>query len=599
MTLEIAFVLFLLIGASILLITNKMRPDLAALLLLVMLGLLGFVKPEELFLGFSRNAVITIMALFIISDGLERTGATRILGQHLGRIAGNNEQRAVLVVMGATATLSLVMNNIAAGAVLLPAVIGLTRQTDLKPQKLLMPLAFGALLGGMATLFTTANILVGDALAKAGYAPYGVLDFVPVGLPMAITGILFMTLVGRKLLPNRPRPEARERPRGTLSDAYGMRQAVSAMFVRPGSAMAGLSLAEGCWRQKLGLHVVGISRKGELNLAPSPDDEVLEGDVILYTGYVENFGLDRYGLSMVKDLKDLTWSGQLASDQVSLVEVVLAPRSAFAGKTLREIKFREKYDLSALAIWRAGNILREGLGDLPLQFGDALLLQGRRSKISLLREEPGFLILTEDSTNIETPRKALLAVALTTIAVTLPAVNLLPIAESTFAAACFMVLFGCLKMEQAYNAIEWKSVFLIAGMLPLGLAMTSTGTTALLGDLIVHGLGRFGPLAVAAGLYWAATLLSQVLSGQVTPVVLAPIAIAAAQTVGTDPRGLGMAVAMGCSTAFLTPISHSVNMLVMGPGGYQFRDYTRVGLPLSLVLFGVLLITLALFWGIR
>jgi di/tricarboxylate transporter len=376
-----------------------------------------------------------------------------------------------------------------------------------------------------------------------------------------------------------------------------MREAVCACYVRPGSAMAGLSLEAGKWGERLGLNVLGISRGGAMRLAPTPDAEVLEGDVVLFTGFTDDEELSRYGLVFTKDP---AWQGQLASEQVSLVEATLAPRASLAGKTLREIQFRERYDLSVLAIWREGNTLRDALGDLPLRFGDALLIQGRRSRINMLRNNPNFLILEEEEgAEARVSRKAWLAVALTTAAVTLPALNVLPIAESVFAAAALMLLFNCLSMEQAYGAIEWKTIFLIAGMIPLALAMTSTGAAALVGNGLVGLLGGWGALAVAGGIYLATTLLTQVLSGQVTPLVIAPIAIAAAQHLGLDPRGMAMAVAMGCSTAFLTPISHSANMLVMGPGGYKFKDYARAGLPLTAVLFVVLLVGLAVFWGIR
>jgi di/tricarboxylate transporter len=344
------------------------------------------------------------------------------------------------------------------------------------------------------------------------------------------------------------------------------------------------------------LNVVGISRGGAVRLAPAPAEEVLEGDVVLFTGYTDDEELSPFGLVLTQDP---AWHGQMFSDQVSLVEVVLTPRSALAGKTLREISFREKHDLSVLALWREGTAIREGVGEIPLRFGDALLIQGRRSKIALLRGSADFIVLEEDTAGPESPRRAWLAIGLTTVAVVLPALNLLPIAETTFSAAALMVLFGCLTMDEAYGEIEWKAVFLIAGMLPLGLAMASTGTAAFVGQGLIRTLGAWGPLALAGGIYLATTLLTQVMSGQVTAVVLAPIAIAAARQVGVDPRGMALAVAMGCSTAFLTPISHAANLLVMGPGGYKFRDYSRVGLPLTVVLFVVLLLSLALVWGIR
>lgn len=597
MTPQILLVLALVAAVGVLLISDKIRPDLVALLLLVTLGLTGLVSPKDLFSGFSRPAVITVLSLFIITGGLERTGATRILGQRLNRLAAGREARAVLVVMVATALLSLVMNTIAAAAVLLPAVIGITRHSRLRPSKLLMPLSFGALLGGMATLFTTANILVSAALVDHGLRPYGVLDFIPVGLPMAVVGIVFMALFGRRLLPDRG-IGGQERPvrQGDhLPEIYDLRQMVREVYVKPGSTLAGLSVSEGGWGKRLGLNVVGISRGGVIRLAPPQSEKVLEGDVVMFTGHTDADEAARCGLISTEDP---AWHGQLVSGQVSLVEVTLAPRSALAGKTLREIDFREKFSLSVLAIWREGRTIREALADIPLRFGDALLMQGHPSKIQLLRREADFLVLEEDIAGIESPRKAWLAVGLTTAAVIFSAFNVLPIAEAAFAAASLMILFNCLNMDDAYRSIEWRTVFLIAGMLPLGLAMTGSGTAEFAGNALVNVLGRWGPLAVAAGAFWMTMLLTQVMSGQATAVVLAPIAIAAALSLGVDPRGMAMAVAMGCSTAFLTPFGHATNLLVMGPGGYTVKDYARAGLPLTLLLFAVLVITLPLFWKI-
>lgn len=597
MTLSIAFVLGLVALAAVVVISERLRPDLMALLVLVSLGLTGLVGPEELFNGFSRAAVITIIALFIITDGLERTGATRWLGGSLQRLAAGSEARAILVIMTMTAALSLFMNTIAAAAVLLPAVIGLSRQTSRPASRLLIPLSFGALLGGMATLFTTANILVSNSLVEKGYGGYGVLDFLPVGLPMAVAGILFMAVAGRRLVPDRSRESVEAlRPGANLSEAYQMQEVVRAVYVTPGSAMAGLSLSSGGWGEKLGLNVLGISRGGQVRFAPARSEDVREGDVILFTGQVDDQELRPFGLLLTEDP---AWKGQLSSATISLVEVALAPRSSLAGKTLKEIQFRDRYFLSVLAIWREGRTIREALGEIPLRFGDALLMQGARDRITLLRRDPNFLVLEEDAAEGAPTPKIWLALGLTALAALLPAVNLLPIAEAAFAAACLMVLFGCLTMDEAYAAIEWKAVFLIAGMLPLGLAMSNTGAAALLGRWLVDALGGWGGLVVAGGLFLATTLLTQVISGQVTPVVLAPIAIAAAERLGVDPRGMAMAVALGCSMAFLTPISHSANMLVMGPGNYRFGDYARAGLPLTGVLLIVFLSTLALFWGVR
>jgi di/tricarboxylate transporter len=415
---------------------------------------------------------------------------------------------------------------------------------------------------------------------------------------MAVAGILFMALAGRRLLPDRPLPahEARRRQRATLSDMYDLGQVASEVYVKPGSSLAGQSLADGGWGERLGLNVVGISRGGNVHLAPPESEGVLAGDVVIFTGSMDEQEAAEHGLLFTADP---AWRGRFISENISLAEAVLAPRSSLAGKTLKEINFRQNYNLTVLAIWREGGTLREALAELPLRFGDALLLQGPQASIDQLRAGRDFLVLTEDVAGPVSPRKAWLAAGLTLAGLLLPAFNLLPIAEATFSAATLMVLFGCLSMDEAYGSVEWKTVFLIAGMLPLGLAMTDTGAAALIGDVLVGFVGGWGAVALVGGLYWLATLLTQVMSGQATAVVLAPVAIAAAGRLGIDPRGLAIAVAMGCSSAFLTPFGHATNVLVMGPGGYTTRDFARVGAPLTLVLFIVLLVVTPLVYHLR
>ena len=590
-------VVLIVTGVVALLITNRLRPDLVAMLALLVLGISGLVTPGELFSGFSGAVVITIMALFIITAALERTGATRLLDRQLVRIAGSNEARAIAAIMVAATFLSLVMNTVAATAVLLPVVVSLARQTGLKPSRLLIPLAAGSLLGGMATIFTTANLLVSAALVTQGYEPYGILDFLPIGLPLIAVGIVYMVLIGRKLLPEHYLGGAKQdaRQEGTLTEAYGLEQAASGAYVKPGSALAGLTLAEGGWSRELSVSVVGISRGGSVSLAPPPSTQVREGDIVLFIGSPGDDDLASHGLIRTEDPD---WHGQLMSNRVGLVEVTLAPRSPYADKTLRNIHFREKFDLSALALWREGNTIREGIGDIPLRFGDALLLQGQQERIKMLRAERGFIVLAED-VEVATPgRQAWIAGGLTVLAIVLAATRILPIAEATFSAAFLMVLSGCLTMDEAYSAIEWPAIFLIAGMLPLGFALSNTGTAALAGTALTSLLGGWGVPALTAGLFIVTTALAQVMGSQATAVVLAPIAIAAAQTVNADPRAVAMAVAIACSNAFLTPFGHPSNVLVMRPGEYTPRDYARVGLPLILILFPVMLIGLILFWGI-
>lgn len=591
-------ILLLLMGATIIVfITQIIRPDLAALLLLVALGATQLLTPQQTFSGFGRSAVITILALFILTNALHRTGVTRHLGAGLLRLAGGGQTRLAIVVMLASSFLSLFMNNIAAAAVILPAVMGLTHQSKIYPSKLLIPLAFGTILGGMATLFTTSNILVNTALRDSGLEGFGILDFAPAGGLVAIAGIIFIALLGLRLLPERSPLENISSMRGLrqeLSDLYQLSERLWELRVERGSPVAGKPLAASKIGKALGLSVLSVVRNGHIMLAPKPDDTLLADDILLIAGREERVEqLSKRGLTL---LMDVGQPGSLASDKIGVVEVLIAPRSGVVGHTLKELHFREKYNLSVIALWRNGRPYRTDVGNIRLQFGDALLVYGELDKTWLLRSESDYLVLQSDSGAAQRPQKMVLASIIMVITLIVAAVEWLPVAEAMLAGALLMVITGCLTMDEAYQAVEWRVIFLIAGILPLGLAMTVTGTAAWLGQLVIQTLGTLGPWAMVAGFYLLTVGLSQVMSGQATAVVLAPIAIAAAQSIGINPLTFAMAVALGCSTTFLTPVSHPVNILVMGPGGYTFRDYVRVGLPLTFIAFIATMIALPIFW---
>ncbi len=587
----------ILIVAIGLLLSDRLRPDLVALLVVVALGLSGVLTPREAFSGFSRQAVITIMAIFILTGGLERSGVTARIGDLLLRAAGSRESRLVGVVMLAGAGLSLFMNNIAAAAVLLPAAMGAARKAGANPARLLMPLAFGTILGGMATLLTTTNIVVSSLLRDQGLAGYRLVDFAPVGLPLVAVGVLYTVLWGRHRLPAEM-PMAWHRPEPPLEDlveVYRLGERLLRMRVSAGSPLAGQTLAQCNLRARCGGSVLSIERRGARIVPPSPDTVLQAGDVLLLEAREEDFpGEETAGLEI---LPALPVQGQeLVSARSVLVEAVLAPRSALIGQTLHEAHFREKYGLAVVAIWRAGRPIRTRLSEQKLQFGDALLLQGPHERLALLRSEPDLIVLSDGRRSALLPGRAWLALTIVGLTLVLAAVFSELVGEIMLVGALAMVAAGVLTMDQAYQSIEWKSVFLVAGMLPLGAAMTKTGAAALLADQIAALLGPAGPLALLAGLVLLAALLTQAMNGAAVAAVVAPLAIQAALHCGADPRAYAMGVALATSLAFATPLGHPVNVLVMASGGYRFRDYLRVGLPLVLILFGAIVLLLPLFW---
>jgi di/tricarboxylate transporter len=597
MTPHLLITLLITGAAMVLLLTERLRADLVALLVVVALGTSGVLTAEETFSGFSRSAVITLLSIFILAAGLERSGVTRRVGDLLVRVAGTSEQRLVMAVMIAGAFLSLAMNNIAAAAVLLPAVSGAAKRSGVNPSRLLMPLAFGTILGGMATLLTTANIVVSSLLRDRNLPGFGLLDFAPVGLPIVVVGIAYMALWGRRLLPARSPVELYEdmqRQEESLAEVYHLGETLSRAGVPAGSPLVGQTLAGSRLRETHGVNVLAIEREGRVLRAPAADQELRAEDVLLLSDELAGAG----GLD---PLPPRHWRERdLESRSVVLVEAVLSPRSALISRTLRETRFRDRYGMSVLAIWRAGRSLRTGLTDLPLQLGDGLLLQGERGRLPVLRAEPDLIVLDRGVDEPPpSPRRGWLALTIMISTLVLATIAPLGIGEVMLGGALVMILTGVLSMDDAYQAIEWRSIFLVAGMLPLGTAMTRTGAA----DLITHGLlsvlGGWGPLAILAGLVALAVLLNQAMSGAAVAAVMAPIAIQTAQRIGAAPRSFALGIALACSFSFLTPLGSPANILVMGPGGYTFRDYFRVGLPLAVLLFAVVLLLLPMVWPLR
>ncbi len=598
---DLVITLLILFVAAVLLLSDRVRADLVALLVAVALGVSGVLAPREAFSGFSSSAVVTMAAIFVLVAGLQVTGVTRQAGLLLQRLAGDDERRLLVAVMAIGALLSLFMNNIAAAAILLPAVSGLASRTQVRLSRLLMPLAFATILGGMATLFTTTNIIVSGILRSQGLPGFGVLDFLPVGGPMALAGIVFVILVGVRLLPTRQGMDGR-RPAATghpdLVGVYRLDERLFRARVPASSVLIGRPIAASPLRERFGVNAVAIERNGALIPVTSPETIVAQDDVIVLEGNLDEFSR-RDVEPYLEILPPRQWTeGDLETDAVVVVEAVLAPRSGRLGQTLRAARFRDKYGMAVLGIWRQGRPLRTNLGDLPLQFGDALLLQGPRERVALLETEPDLIILAGEAERGPAlmPDKGRLAVGLMTMTLVLATVNPVLVGEIMLAGALVMVLVRLLTMDQVYNAIEWRSIFLVAGLLPLGLAMAESGAAALLAERLVAWLNPLGPAALLAGLALLAVLLTQVINGAAVASVITPVAIQAAQQTGLDPRAFAMGVALACSMAFMTPLGHAVNVLIMGPAGYRFGDFLRIGLPLTAVVFAALMLLLPVVW---
>ncbi len=581
--------------AVLLLLSNTLRADIVALILMLALGLSGILTPQEAFSGFSRSAVIVMLSAFVLAEGLRRSGLTERVGAFIIKLFGKGEQGLIFGVMTASAILSLFMNNIAAASLLFPALSGVARRSKVSPSKLLMPLAFGTILGGMATLLTTTNIIVSGLLHDENLQGFTLTDFAPIGLPLVFAGILFMVFWGRKLLPDQSPAQRHEESEESddLLDTYHLSERLVRAEVQKNGKLDGVTLEKSGLRERFHLNVIAIQH-GRSTM-PIEAKTILKGkDVLLIMARPEDSVPE-----MLMDMLIVLPSGKWQQDFISipnmkLIEAAIAPRSHFASQTLQEIRFEQKFDANVLAVWRHGRSIRTRLADLPLEFGDGLLLQGTEKSLSLLRTEPSLILLAESAPST---RMTLRGWSTTLImAATLVLAVIFPdrIAEIMLSGAISMVLIRTMSMDQAYRAIDWRSLFLVAGMLPVGIALNKTGASTMFANVILSSMGGVGSLVLLAGFVLLTVLLTQVINGAAAVTVVAPIAIITSQQIGMEPRSVAMAIALASSMAFMSPLGHSVNVLVMGAGGYTFRDYARVGIPLTILLVIILLIILPL-----
>ena len=605
--------LFLIIIVAIPLIfvsRNRLRMDLAALLIALILGIgqflgLGLLGPEhtpqdaiKAISGLSEPVVLTLLSLFIITQSLDKSGVTHWIARRLIDLGGRSERRLIVLYAASTAFLSLFMNNLAAGALLLPSAMETCRRTGIKPSKLLIPVAYGSLLGGAATYFDTTSIVVSNLLASANppQAMLRILDFTPTGGLIALAGIAFLGLFGPRLLPSRlPAPELMmARYTGSdLEDYYQLTERLWEAVVLADSPLAHKSLAESRIGEQLGLAVAGVWHGRQAIFSPLPDQVIQPGDILLIVGREERVRqLTGLGLKIGRD----NTNNHISARGVSLIEAMPAPHSQALGRTLRELEFRTRYDFTVLALYRNRRSYRTDVGDFKLTLGDSLLMVGSRDKLKRLYNSPDFIVLEPD-TGDQPVQRLPAGLSVGVIAAGIMASILgLPVHFSMLAGALLLLITGMLDMEEAYRAIEWQAIFMITGMYSVSLAMVHTGLAQRIGEIVVTIVTPLGPLGLATGAYVLTALLNQVMGGQVTALVTGPIMISAAISLHTSPQAVAVATAIGCEAAFFTPFAHPVNILMIAPANYEFEDFFHVGWRLTIVCFAMLLVGLVVFW---
>jgi di/tricarboxylate transporter len=573
---DITLTLLILLIAITLFATEWIPMDLVSLMVLLAVGLTGLVTPEEALSGFSNPAVITVAAMFVLGAGISHTGAISTLGEHLIRVTGHSQPLMIASIMGTVGLFSAFINNIGATAVLMPVVLSIARRSKVPASKLLIPLAFGSLLGGVCTMIgTPPNILINSLLQEYTGQGFRIFDFTPLGIVLLACGIGYMSLFGYKLLPLRKS--------GTLTEAYQVKEYMTEVEILDGSPLHGRTIGQSMLESELKMKVRALLRNRRKYPRPQRNRKLRVGDILFLEGDPQGILKVRKekGLAVVPE-RDNPLPG-VQEREIVVVEASLTSTCDMVGKTLRQERFAETHGLTVLAIWRSGAPVVRKVDHVILRFGDVLLLQGSEERVRHLARGHGFLVLGGVDPAPYRPRLAPIAMATIAGVILMSVTGLAPIALAAVLGSLIMVLSRCLTIKEAYDSIDWPIILLIAGTLPLGHAMDNSGAAKLLADMIIGGVGSFGPWVVLAAVFLLTFCLTEVMSHAAAAVLVAPIAYNTAIEMAVSPRPFFMAVAVAASMCFMTPISHQSNALVMGPGGYRFFDYTRVGAPLNLL----------------
>jgi di/tricarboxylate transporter len=573
----------------ILFIMGRWRYDVVALLALLIVALTGLVPAERVFSGFSNSAVVTVAAVLVLSRGLQNSGVVDMIGGWLyGLKGGVTVQLAALTAI--VAILSAFMNNVGALALLLPVTLQLARKKQFPASVLLMPLAFASLLGGMTTLIgTPPNIIAASFREQAGGEPFGMFDFTPVGGGILVAGLLFITLVGWRLIPRRSGEDSSE-------SLFDIENYVTEVRISKDSKLDGKRLHEVDDFSKAEILIIGLVRGGERRMEPSAQTKLRADDILIVSADTENIkklagtsGLELVGSEMIKR-KDLE------SDDVALMEAVIMPNSVMYGGTARSLDLRARYGVNLLAISRQGKRLKGRLDGICFQTGDVLLLQSHSQTLKKVAETLGCLPLAGRDLRFGDSRQMILALAIFISALTVAALGIIPVQVSFVAAVVLMIVAKLVTLQEAYDSVDWPIIILLGAMIPVGGALETTGGAQLIANSILHISNQISPTVSLIILLVATMFLSDLVNNAAAVVLMAPIGINVAQGLGVSIDPFLMAITIGASCAFLTPIGHQSNTLVMGPGGYKFSDYWRMGLLLEVIVAVVAIPLILVFW---
>jgi di/tricarboxylate transporter len=592
MTLSIVTVLILLLVAVVLFGIERIPVDIITIMLVIALVLTGTLSVGEAFAGFGNDIVITIGGLFILTSGLVTTGVVDVVGRRLHRVTGGNEFRLTILVMFVSVGLSGFLNNTTVTAMLVPVVLGLAERARIQPSKLLMPLAFGSILGGTCTLIgTSTNLAVSGALVRYGQPPFSMFELSSVGIAIAAAGLLYMLVLGLRLLPARGGAES-------LTEQYHIREYMSEVVVLADSPLVGRTLAEANISDALDLTVVGILRGKRGRIAPKSDEKIEASDLLLVQGRIEDIlrVKNEAGIEIKADFK--LSDQDFALGDVDLFEVMIVRGSNLVGRTLKGTRFRERFNLTVLAINRHGVALLSKLSTVSLRFGDVLLVQGKRERVEPLSTGGDLLLLEDVSERRGRAAKRRWAIGAFALFLSLSVTQLVPLVVAVLLGTLVLLASRAVRTQEMYNFVEWRLLVLIAGMISFGVAMEKTGADQYLADMIVSAAGAYGDLAILAGFFLLTVALTQPMSNQAAALVVLPIALKTAIALGINPRSVAVTITYAASCSFLTPLEPA-SVLVFTPGRYRFFDFVKIGSILTIVVFAIVMLLVPVFWPLR
>ncbi len=592
MTFEIILTLGIILTAIVLFVRETFTIDTVSILVMVVFMVSGILTPSEGFSGFNNPATLTVGAMFVLSAAIFKSGALNSVTTILKKAAGVNYFLMLLLMMGIAGSLSAFINDTAVVALFMPVVIKLGKDTGINPSRLLMPLSFGALLGGVCTLVgTSTNILVSGIAEEYGEEPFGMFELTGAGIWFFGAGLLYMVVVGSRLLPDRKLSK-------DLGDSYEMKDYITEIKILPNSPSAGKRISESKLIKDIDLEILSIIRGGK-GFEPNAYTILELGDFLRVRCDVEKLSKLEQVVGIELQPSKAVITEDEAKQEIKLIEVLVNPNAIYIGKSLSDMKFRMLFNgASVLAMRSRSGVLHEKFKDIKLKAGDILLVRANTEQSNLINRNKNLLIISEVEDVKPRYRQMIPTLLIMVGVIAVAALNILPIVLTAAIGGLLLIAFKFLTPEEAYQAIDWKVIFMLAGVLSMGTALQKTGAAELLASFMIDTLGQFGPRAMVSGFFFLSFMATNVMSNNASAALLAPVALVTAEVMGISSRPFLMAVTFAASLSFMTPMGYQTNAMIYGPGNYRFSDYLKVGTPLNIILWILASIIIPLYFPI-